>query len=130
MLPFQTRRRKSSFLFPPPFPRRVWVLSRHIIGSARFLLRSRGPLSPKYSRLFSAIYSPSAFSSTLSSRVSPSPPPLELPGVGNISSLTGPHSNGQTAAPSWSPPGGLPRQRRRGEKNTIELLGFIWAPQH
>lgn len=35
MLWFQTRHSKSSFLFP--FLSRVWVLSRHIIGSAWFV---------------------------------------------------------------------------------------------
>lgn len=39
MLWFQTRHSKSSFLFP--FLSRVWVLSRHIIGSAWFLFHSR-----------------------------------------------------------------------------------------
>lgn len=81
-----------------------------------------GPLSPKYSHLFSAIYSSSAFSSTRFSRVSPSPPALA--NVGNISSLTGPHSDTQTAVPSRSPPRGLPRQRGRGEKiqSTVSAL--------
>lgn len=82
-----------------------------------------GPLSPKYSHLFSAIYFSSAFSSTLFSRVSPSSPPPALANVGNISSLTGPHSDTQTAVPSWSPPGPAEtREERRKEYNRPSRL--------
>lgn len=123
MLPFQTRWRKSSFL-SPPFLRRVWVLSRRIIGSARFLLRSRGPLSPKYSHLFSAVYSSAPFSSTPFSHVSPSLPPPARANVGNISSLTGPHSDTQTVVPSWSPRGPAETREERRERiqSTVSAL--------
>lgn len=126
----RSRHGGANLLFSsPPFLRRVWVLSRRIIGSARFLLHSRVPLSPKYSHLFRGVYSSAAFSSTLFSHVSPSsppppPPPPALANVGNISSLTGPHSDTQTVVPSWSPRGPAETREERRERiqSTVSAL--------
>lgn len=85
-------------------------------------------LSPKYSHLFSIVYSSpgsSLFSATSPLSTPPPPPPL-TPNVGNISSLTGWL---RQSLHSGVPPG-LVRQGRRDEKNTIDRLGFIRALQH
>lgn len=73
MLWFQTRHSKSSFLFP--FLSRVWVLSRHITGSAWFVFHWRA-----FSKVQTVIY-----------LVSPIPLVhlASYPHMWNISSVTG-----------------------------------------
>lgn len=114
MLWFQTRHSKSSFLFP--FLSRVWVLSRHIIGSAWFVFHWTA-----FSKVQTVIY-----------LVSPIPrlarpscqPPLHV-------KYQLRDRRTQTVAPvQESPPPGPVRRGRKDEKNTIDCLCFIRALQH
>lgn len=116
MLWFQTRHSKSSFLFP--FPSRVWVLSRHTVGSAWFLFPFKAP-PVKYSHLFSIVYS-----SPLLPVFVPRLP--TTPVVQNINSVTG--ALRQSSHP-WVPPA-LWDEGGKAKKNTVDCLCFIRALQH
>lgn len=114
MLWFQTRRSKSSFLFP--FLSRVWVLSGHIIGSAWFLFHWRA-----LGKVQTVIYSVSPIPRLAPLSFQPPTPP-------NVKYQLC-DRRAQTAAPVQESPG--PGETRGGREEYSPTLSLLYrALQH